>query len=594
MKRSIHRICILLLAAVAVLSGLTLPSSAEPAAQTLPYNEILRLTVTDELETIHLQFTAPTTDNYTLQASLRIDLDVYDENNNDCGEGDNGNPYRPYNYCYGGLRNLCLRSGTVYDLRIRPYDAGELAVRIVSFADQLSAARASGAPVLREGEKVRVTYDGTMVDGYALFTPAATGLYEISSNPDVCMCLCGADGSYGSIMADYRIRDAALIGGETYLLHFYDPAEADISVKRVDKGKYEPVPFVAEDLAAGPLRYTVLIVDDTSLADGVAASERAAALRLCQALSEAPGKSYIAIVSMGMYMAGTKNTTFFVTSRYDRENPRVSDIFSSDQADYEAWIDYISGQTSKGCDINTALGYADDLLRAVTDTYGGAVETNIVLCTDGDNKDANGMYYGPYTTDSRVLSEWADASCCNLSYRTARFVSSKYPLYVLGINVGRYHYYYGEHPISEEATAVCERFIADLASAPAYAYSFERDGDMAVEMGRIADAILRSGAIALTSAETDVRALDLPSGAFSVKVPLKDLTDAQAENAQVWIAGYGAGGRFLSISDAVLSKAGSGYIARASLPGSSALKTLRVFVVERGTWAPYDAAGLIG
>ena len=486
MKPTIQR-CFTLLLTLVLLCGLlgTVGTASDGLMDcpTLPYNQETTLRYTGEAGTQYLKFTAPATDSYTFYASdqetIAVSLANGAEEGPEIGVGSEDR-YLPDD----SLSAFPLVKGQTYYIRLIEDNPCDCRIRVISYTDRLKAAEQSGAPLLTEGQSVHVSYDGAAESAIFRFTPTVSDVYHFSAGRTVYKEVLGPEGVCGYEHRDTPTVDAALIAGETYLLRLWSmngaASDFDLSVRRkglTDAASSYPVQYKPEELAAGPLRFTVLILDDTNMKEGLIADLKAAAIQFCETLAAAPGKSYFVIV--GMY----NNTQIY--RDYAEEQ-----FFSANLNSVRQLIGLMDG-TGKNADICTGLVIADRLLDAVRAAYGDAVETNIVLCTDGDNTAGASRYRGPYTAERKIAEEWAFASCCNATVQEARYVGSKYPLYSLAINTGRFYTTaWNQYSISDAASAFLARFLRDLASDEDKAYAITDSSQLSATLDAIAQSIL--------------------------------------------------------------------------------------------------------
>ena len=439
------------------------------ALPALPYDTWTTVTKTDQENSAYIKFTPPADGAYTVYTSdQKTYVRIYRWTDAGLASVASGK----YSPDMGELRCIPLKAGKTYVLSPWLSTGESIDLRIVSFADELK--KAQNLPLLTglEEEGLQVSYTGEEDCVAARFTPAVTGSYTISlDDRNVYKVICGKENVYG-YEYDYSYMNAELIAGEEYLIYVRIKSGTDgtgtlrVTLNPIDVTTYPlartPAQIAAE-LAAGPVRYTVLILDDDSETSGlegnaVVEDQKKAAMELCQALSAAPGTNYIAVVSMGWYRLTLSNVTAEVLT-----NPM---LFTSDLDILQEAINWVDGNSQKGCDISMALEIAQKLLDPVQEAYGPAVQTNIVLFTDGGNSFAEYMSQqekGPYMEDT--YSSWASPHWCNACYTKARFVGAKYPIYVANINaVHGYGYVSAFEPISPEEQAFLNRFLKDLST----------------------------------------------------------------------------------------------------------------------------------
>lgn len=480
------RVLSILLAAV-LLAALALPAMAEGTVPgKLPYNTDVRLTATDEVDKFSYLFTPPASGAYSFRVGIEAYVHIYQWDGSRSGQtvdsGENG--VHGWNRNYGDdLRWFYLEGGRTYYVDVDAWNTGAFTLRVISFADQLKEAEAQGAPVLTLGKTVDVHYDGVSDATPVRFTPPESGRYVIQLNGSCRAELCGEDGPHGGDSADYSMNlKSELIGGETYILYVWQSEHAETDVKvtaKADtdtKGTFAPVTVNAADLDAGPLHYTVLILDDDHLEEGSANDLKERAIQFCRTLAEGPGESYVAVVGLyndtAIYCDHTTDVGFAGWGDNSKMYQLTDEIFTKDLSLLSKWIGWITGDGDK-CDLYTGLALADGLLDAARAAYGDAVDTNIVVISDADVATGASLGSGPYNTEKDVIHEWGDYSRFNACLMKAGYVRSKHPIYSVSMSGGRGYRLFGDFSlISEAAGAACDRFMADLASGLSYAYTY--------------------------------------------------------------------------------------------------------------------------
>ena len=450
------------------------------AVPALPYNTMTTVTQTAEKYSEYVKFTPSVSGAYTVYTSAaEINVSVLR------WDGTEGKSFTSGRYFVdqGDLRCLPMKAGETYLLSPWISEGESMKLRIVSFADELKQAKAGNLPVLTGAEEgVEVSYTGAQDSCAAIFVPAVTGRYRVGvNNGNVTQLLCGEENVFLE-KSGYSYIEADLIAGEEYLLYVRSKSGAPTD----DKVSAAPLPVnttdypvarteeeIAAELAAGPVRYTVLILDDDN-EDGlngetvIVDDQKRVAEELCRELAAAPGTNYVAVVSMGWYgggFSGHQTTAVITDTTFS-----TGLTFTSDPDTLQSAIGLISGSCTQGCDISGALDIAARLLDPVRDAYGGAVETNIVLLTDGGNQYASYMaksYKGRYTCDPGATEEWASPSWASACYTTARFVGAKHPIYVANINPahGFGNVSYGSFwSISDQTRAFLARFLEDIST----------------------------------------------------------------------------------------------------------------------------------
>ncbi|MBR4798749.1 MAG: hypothetical protein IK047_00655, partial [Clostridia bacterium] len=379
--------------------------------------------------------------------------------------------------------------GRTYTAVIQWYGAGDHTFRLESFDHQIETVKKAGAPSLVPGETAHVDFNGELLSGAALFTPAETGLYTVEAGNGAYKFILGEDGVFfdGGHPDDSYVK-ARLLAGKTYLFYIYNkdktPASADVKVKLNAEKAFAPVTYNAAD-AAGTLRYTVIILQDNYVMVREYAEEQGFAKRLCADLIAADGTDYIALVDM--YEGNIILWDGY--SQYGRDPyPWTDDIFTNDTGKLNTCIGWIDGTVMRNCDVSGALDYAGLLLDAARATYGDKVETNIVLFSASDFKDGARVYPGRYSADDDSNGTWALCDYCNAAYLKAEEVKSKgHKIYSMSVNDRFYASEDMEYPLEERENNFLRRVMKDLSSGEEYYFDIWRGDDIKLA----ADAVAR-------------------------------------------------------------------------------------------------------
>lgn len=436
----------------------------------LPYNTMVTVTPGESKYSKYRKFTPTTTGTYSIFSDTDyLDVEVYVAEEDGLGtwvaSGETG-----MHHTYYDTRYMPLVAGVTYI--IYAWGDDPYTLRIISFADQLNQARQAGAPMLSEAESVHISYDGTEASGIALFTPETSAYYTIRTESGMYKEILGPDEyidyDYGD--SSNETLKAYLIAGETYMLFFStrnrSAIDFDVTVSSVLPSSYT-VGYNEADLQAGPLRYTVIILDDTYMDEEIAEAEREAAMRLCEELAAA-GTSYVCI--MGMYSES-------VYGPYPGDY-RDEPLFTTDLEVLRNRINVVQGD---GISVNIyeTLTKARNMLNGAKKTYGDAVETNIVMCCGGKNTAGGNDRRGRYSSvPIRTIEEWAMPKVCNAVYRLARWVGSVHPMYVICLGEQRGSASaWGFWPISDAAEEFYRGYMRDLASDGKYYFAHAEELD---------------------------------------------------------------------------------------------------------------------
>ena len=449
------------------------------AVPALPYNKLTTVECTEQEYSEYVRFTPAVSGAYTVYTSDPGETVVVSRWDSEAQTMRPFGSSARYFPDLGELRCIPMRAGETYVLEPWLSEGESIGLRVVSFADELKQAKAQGLPLLTgAAEGVEVSYTGEEDCYVARFVPAVTGGYMIRLNDDnVFQGLCGEEDVF------FANRDSSfsadLIAGEEYLLYIHSASGAAVSGKltvslQPEDLKTYPLALTEEEiaaqLAAGPVRYTVLILDDDDEEGlegntAILENQKQVAMELCEALAAAPGTSYVAVVSMGWY----QDTFDYESAALITDTTFSTGLtFTSDLETLRTAIDWLLGNCKKGCDIGKALNTADKLLDPVRAAYGAGAQTDIVLLTDGGNQYAQYMsrqYKGRYMGDTEG-AEWANSAWCSACYTTARHVGANHPIYVANINSARGTVGFGGtfRPISEDTRAFLARFLEDLST----------------------------------------------------------------------------------------------------------------------------------
>ena len=322
-----------------------------------------------------------------------------------------------------------------------------------------------------------------MLSGVARFIPEKTGVYEIDAGRGYYKILVGEEGVFfDDGHQDNDSVEATLLAGRTYLLYIYTvnrtPCAADVIARQVERKEFTPVTYRAEDLANGPLRYTVIILQDNDILEDLwIENEQKTATSLCETLLNASGTDYIAVVDMHQgNVILWDNMDAHGRSVY----PWTEEIFTSDAAKLKTYFSWLSGSADNKCNIGGAIDRAGELLDAARATYGDAVETNIVLYTGADAAEGWSMYPGYYSSDPDSNGTWALQGCCNGAYWTASFEKAKgHKIYTVNFDHRGYYAFDMFYPVEEKEAAFLNRFVKDLSSGDGYYYAVTEPDEMA-------------------------------------------------------------------------------------------------------------------
>ena len=202
------------------------------------------------------------------------------------------------------------------------------------------------------------------------------------------------------------------------------------------------------------IRYTVLVLDaSTSMRGTPERVQREAAIKFCNALSEAQGTNYVAIV------------------RLTSSSERMCD-FTTDIDTLTSYINRVSAVS--GTNINQALEEAEELLLGVEQE--NAIK-NIVLCSDGVPEKGSFLSEGKYTSaDNSNYYGYGNACIAT----TDRLKEASYNIYTLGFF----------HSLSGQNLTFGRQLMKDMASSDSQYYEVVNAEDLEFTFGEIAEDVV--------------------------------------------------------------------------------------------------------